>query len=122
MPFLAPLGAAAAATATAVGASAAVAAGIGGATTLLAAGGLGFLGFKAIKSLTDKPDIPSQPAPLPTIGGQQPTAAEFQKQADVKAQKERLELARRKRTGTILTSPQGLLSTSETVGKSLLGG
>ena len=115
MPFLAPIAAAAVTAAGALGASTAVAAGVGGFTTLLAAGGLAFAGIKTLGALTAKPDTPSAPAALPSAA---PSFEQVQKDE----QKKNLELARRKRAGTTLTSPQGLLSTEESSKKTLLGG
>lgn len=122
MPFLAPIAAAGAAVATGFGASAATAAAVGGFTTLLAGGGLAFAGIKAVGSLLKGPEAPSAPASTAAAATGPSSAAEIQKQADITAQKNKLDLARRKRTGTTLTSPQGLLSTEQTSQKTLLGG
>ena len=92
--------------------------------TALGVGGA-FAAKSAFTSLTKPAPVTAAPPPLPAaVATNEPSqkAQEIEKAATVKAQKERLELARRKRTGTILTSPQGLLTTTETVGKSLLGG
>ena len=119
MPFLAPIGVAlgvgTAATAT-VAATGVVAASLVGGLAL----GAGGLLFKSLLTGPESPGQPAQPASL--TSGADSSAAEIQKQADIAAQKNRLELARRKRTGTTLTSPQGLLSTEQSSQKTLLGG
>lgn len=84
-----------------------------GAGTIAAGGGAAFGATKLLGSLTPKipgpGDIPAAPA-APTFEGAQATARE-----------DTLDLLRRKRAGTILTSPQGLLSTEQTTQKTLLG-
>ena len=115
MPFLIPIGAAVAAGVGATGLAATV---ISAATV----GGLGFglakIGGSLLGGLFGSPATPAAPqAPAAAI----PSAAEIQKEADITAQKNALALARRKRTGTTLTSPQGLLSTEESSQKTLLG-
>jgi len=117
MPFLAPIG-------VALGVGTAAAAGVA-ATGVIASSIVGGLALGAggllFKSLLTGPKTPDQPASLSSTGTPS-SAAEIQKEADITAQKNALALARRKRTGTTLTSPQGLLSTEESSQKTLLGG
>lgn len=62
-----------------------------------------------------------KPQPFPELPAL-PQAPTFE-QAQVKGQEDKREILRRKRTGTILTSPQGdLLSPVNVSGKTLLGG
>ena len=89
---------------------------IGGAT-ILGGGALAVAGTKALgKALI--PDIPA----LPSLGDipAPPVAPTFE-QAQEKTREEQLRDLRRKRAGTILTSPEGLLAPAEVTGKTLLG-
>ncbi len=114
MPFLAPIG-------FALGVGTAATGGVAAtgvlAASLVGAGVVGAAGL-TLKSLLSGPGTPQQLAP---VSATTDSAAEIQKKADVTAQKNALELARRKRTGTTLTSSQGLLSTEESSKKTLLG-
>jgi len=86
------------------------------------AGAGAFAAVKGTQLLTKSllPDIPiTPPQPLAQAVGPTPTIESAREQS----REETLELIRRKRAGTILTSPQGsLLDPSSVVGKSLLGG
>jgi len=117
MPFLIPLGAA---IATGVGFTGTAATIVGGLTTIGLGTGLAFGAKSLLTGLLPGSQTPTAPqAPAAATAS---SAEEIKKQADITAQKNKLALARRKRTGTTLTSPQGLLSTEQSSQKSLLGG
>jgi len=94
-----------------------------GAATAFGIGSIGvagFLGKTLLGALSPKQQTPQLPAlPSSSAGAGQAPSIESVR---IDEQKKNLELARRKRTGTTLTSPQGLLSTEPTSQKTLLGG
>jgi len=88
-----------------------------GSSLAMGVGTIGVAGYlgKTLLSGAKSPSMPStdlnaQVGPAPTYAQAGATAAEETK-----------ELQRRKAAGTTLTSPQGLLSTNQSVGKTLLG-
>ena len=88
----------------------------------IAAAAVGGAAFFGAKSLLGGLGGSTPSAPAAPASASSSSAAEIQNQADITAQKNALDLARRKRTGTTLTSNQGLLSTEQTNQKTLLGG
>ena len=91
-----------------------------GTSFALGAAGLGVAGFAAktlLGSLFSTPELPQVPQTAAQGLPQAPTIE--QTREDTRA--EQLEILRRKRAGTTLTSPEGLLSQSDVSGKTLLG-
>ena len=84
-----------------------------GAGTIVAGGGLLYGATKMMSGMQPKmPEVPS--------GGQLPETPTIE-QAREDSREDTLDLLRKKRAGTTLTTPQGLLSTSDTSKKILLG-
>ena len=77
----------------------------------------GFLGSKLLSGMTKTPSMPS----VPQTTAQGLPATPTIEQARTNTREDTLDLLRRKNAGTILTTPQGLLDTGQTVGKTLLG-
>ncbi len=81
-------------------------------------GGAGFLFRSQIKQVFDPKPLPGLEGPASLTENE---GSGLNAQADIKGQKKALEEARKKRTGTTLTGPQGLLSTGLATQKTLLG-
>jgi len=78
---------------------------------------IGFGAKTLLSGLTQTPQLPNVPQTAAQGLPQAPTI----EQAREDTREEQLDILRRKRTGTTLTSPQGLLSLSDVSGKTLLG-
>ena len=120
MAFLAStfVGSIGASTASAIGMAGPITAGTAGwlgAGTILAGGAALYGATKIMGSMT--PEMPS----VPQTTAQGLPATPTIEQARTNTREDTLDLLRRKNAGTILTTPQGLLDTGQTVGKTLLG-
>jgi hypothetical protein len=89
-----------------------------GTSLAIGAGTLAVGGFAASTLLSGlSPSLPNVPQTAAQGLPQAPTIEQTREDT----REEQLEILRRKRAGTILTSPEGLLSTSDVSGKTLLG-